>query len=329
MLSYILRRFLIAIPTLIIISIISFIIIQLPPGDFVDAYISERLMIDGSINDVDALRASIQAELNISDSMVVNYFKWISGFPQGDFGYSFQHQKPVDELIWGKLGLTFLITFITLIFTLVTAFFTGILSALRPYTLFDYVVSFLGFLGLAVPNFLLALLLMYLSLNWFGTPFSGLFSPEYINAPWSMDKVIDAMKHMWIPVIVVGTAGTASQIRIMRATMMDELHKPYVDTALSKGLPMHKVILKYPVRHAVTPLASTIGWMLPELVSGSAIVAIVLSLPTTGPYLLEALRGQDMYLAGTFLMMLAVLTIIGTLISDIILALLDPRIRLS
>ncbi|WP_022952082.1 ABC transporter permease [Leucothrix mucor] len=329
MLSYILRRFLIAIPTLIIISIISFVIIQLPPGDFVDAYISERLMIDGSINDVDALRASIQAELNISDSMTVNYFKWISGFPQGDFGYSFQHQKPVHELIWSKLGLTFLITFITLIFTLVTAFFTGILSALKPYTLFDYVVSFLGFLGLAVPNFLLALLLMYLSLNWFGTPFSGLFSPEYINAPWSVDKVLDALKHMWIPVIVVGTAGTASQIRIMRATMMDELHKPYVDTALSKGLPMHRVILKYPVRHAVTPLASTIGWMLPELVSGSAIVAIVLSLPTTGPYLLEALRGQDMYLAGTFLMMLAVLTIIGTLLSDIILALLDPRIRLS
>lgn len=329
MLSYILRRALLAIPTLIIISIVSFFIIQLPPGDFVDAYVSERLIIDGSINDVEALRASIQAELNISDSIVVNYFNWVSGFPKGDFGYSFQHQKPVHELIWGKLGLTFLITFLTLIFTLTVAFFTGILTALKPYTLFDYVVSFFGFLGLAVPNFLLALLLMYLSLKWFGSPFSGLFSPEYLNAPWSMDKLFDALKHMWIPVIVVGTAGTASQIRIMRATMMDELHKPYVDTALSKGLPMHKVILKYPVRHAVTPLASTIGWLLPELVSGSAIVAIVLSLPTTGPYLLEALRSQDMYLAGTFLMMLAVLTIIGTLISDIILALLDPRIRFS
>lgn len=329
MLSYILRRCLISIPTLILISIISFILIQLPPGDFVDAYISERLVIDGSISDVEALRASIQAELDISDSMAVNYFKWISGFPHGDFGYSFQHQKPVDELIWGKLGLTFLITFITLIFTLTSAFFIGILTALKPYTFFDYVVSFFGFLGLAVPNFLLALLLMYLSLQWFGTPFSGLFSPEYINAPWSMGKLLDVMKHIWIPIIVVGTAGTASQIRIMRATMMDELHKPYVDTARSKGLPQYKVILKYPVRHAVTPLASTIGWMLPELVSGSAIVAIVLSLPTTGPFLLEALRGQDMYLAGTFLMMLAVLTIVGTLVSDIILALLDPRIRLS
>ncbi len=329
MLFYIFRRALISIPTLILISIISFILIQLPPGDFVDAYISERLIIDGSISDVEALRASIQAELDISDSMVVNYFKWISGFPHGDFGYSFQHQKPVDELIWGKLGLTFLITFITLIFTLTSAFFIGILTALKPYTFFDYIVSFFGFLGLAVPNFLLALLLMYLSLKWFGTPFSGLFSPEYINAPWSMGKLLDVLKHIWIPIIVVGTAGTASQIRIMRATMMDELHKPYVDTARSKGLPQYKVILKYPVRHAVTPLASTIGWMLPELVSGSAIVAIVLSLPTTGPFLLEALRGQDMYLAGTFLMMLAVLTIIGTLLSDIILALLDPRIRLS
>ncbi|TEW51243.1 ABC transporter permease [Psychromonas algicola] len=329
MLQYILRRCLISIPTLIIISIVSFILIQLPPGDFVDAYISERLIVDGSINDVDALRASIQAELGISDSMIVNYFNWISGFPKGDFGYSFQHQKPVSDLIWGKLGLTFLITFVTLVFTLITAFITGIISAMKPYTLFDYIVSFFGFLGLAVPNFLLALLLMYLSLDWFGTPFSGLFSPEYLNAPWSMDKLWDALSHIWIPVIVVGTAGTASQIRIMRATMMDELHKPYVDTARSKGLPTYKVILKYPVRHAVTPLASTIGWQLPELVSGSAIVAIVLSLPTTGPYLLQALQGQDMYLAGTFLMMLAVLTIIGTLLSDIILALLDPRIRLS
>lgn len=329
MFSYILRRFLISIPTLIIISIVSFVIIQIPPGDFVDAYISERLVIDGSINDVDALRASIQAELGISDNMFVNYFKWVSGFPHGDFGYSFQHQKPVQDLIWGKLGLTFLITFITLIFTLLTAFVTGIFTSLKPYTMFDYVVSFFGFLGLAIPNFLLALLLMYLSLSWFGSPFSGLFSPEYLNAPWDMDKFLDAMKHIWIPVIVVGTAGTASKIRIMRATMMDELHKPYVDTARSKGLPAYKVILKYPVRHAVNPLASTIGWMLPELVSGSAIVAIVLSLPTTGPYLLEALRSQDMYLAGTFLMMLAVLTIIGTLISDILIALLDPRIRLA
>ncbi|WP_435236870.1 ABC transporter permease [Psychromonas sp. PT13] len=210
MLQYILRRFLVSIPTLIIISIVSFILIQLPPGDFVDAYISERMIIDGSITDVDALRASIQAELGISDSMIVNYFQWISGFPHGDFGYSFQHQKPVSDLIWGKLGLTFLITFVTLIFTLVTTFFTGIISAMRPYTVFDYVVSFFGFLGLAVPNFLLALLLMYFSLEWFGQPFSGLFSPEYINAAWDMDKLYDALSHIWIPVIVVGTAGTAS-----------------------------------------------------------------------------------------------------------------------
>lgn len=329
MLSYIIRRFLISIPTLFIISVISFVIIQMPPGDFVDAYIAERLAVDGSISDVEALRSSIQAELGISDSMVVNYFQWVGGFVHGDFGYSFQHQKPVDDLIWGKLGLTLLITSITLVFTLVTAFFTGIYSALRPYTVFDYFVSFLGFLGLAIPNFLLALLIMYFSLRWFGSPLTGLFSAEYINAPWDYNKVIDALKHIWVPVIVVGTAHTASKIRIMRATMMDELHQPYVDTARSKGLPAYKVIFKYPVRHAVNPLVSTIGWMLPELVSGSAIVAIVLSLPTTGPFLLEALRSQDMYLAGTFLMMLAVLTIIGTLISDILLALLDPRIRLN
>lgn len=301
----------------------------MPPGDFVDAYIAERLANDGSISDVGALRTSIQAELGISDSIFVNYFQWVSGFVRGDFGYSFQHQKPVSDLIWGKLGLTLLITTLTLVFTLVTAFFTGVYSAMKPYTVFDYVVSFFGFLGLAIPNFLLALLIMYFSLKWFGSPLSGLFSQEYINAPWDMNRLIDALKHIWVPVLVVGTSHTASKIRIMRATMMDELHQPYVDTARSKGLPAYKVIFKYPVRHAVNPLVSTIGWMLPELVSGSAIVAIVLSLPTTGPFLLEALRSQDMYLAGTFLMLLAVLTIVGTLISDILLALLDPRIRLT
>ena len=258
----------------------------------------------------------------------VQYLKWISNIiTKGDFGQSFAWRTPVENLIWGRLGLTVLISVATLIFTWIIAFPVGIYSAVNKYSLGDYIATFFGFLGLAIPNFLLALVLMYIAFKYFNQSVGGLFSPEYVEAPWSFEKVLDLMSHLWIPMIILGTAGAASLIRIMRANLLDELGKPYVRTARAKGLPEWKVILKYPVRVALNPFVSTAGWLLPTLVSGSIIVATVLSLPTTGPMLLSALTTQDMYLAGAFILLLSILTMVGTLVSDILLAALDPRIR--
>jgi peptide/nickel transport system permease protein len=231
--------------------------------------------------------------------------------------------------MWGRLGLTFTMSLATLLLTWLVAFPVGILSAVRQYSIGDYVSTIIGYVGLATPNFLLALILMYIAFRYFNQSVGGLFSPDYADAPWGWAKIWDLLKHLWIPVVIIGTAGTAGLIRIMRANLLDELHKPYVTTARAKGMSEWRLILKYPVRVALNPFVSTVGWTLPVLVSGSAVVSIVLALPTTGPLLLRALMSQDMYLAGSFIMLLSTLTIIGTLVSDILLAWLDPRIRLT
>ncbi|MCD6083542.1 ABC transporter permease [Candidatus Aerophobetes bacterium] len=325
MLVYIARRILYMIPTLIIISVISFIIIQLPPGDYLTSYIAQLSETGESVDE--AVIASLKKRYGLDQPMYIQYFMWINGVLHGDFGQSFEWNKPVSELIWERLALTVTVSLFSLIFTYVVAIPIGIYSATHQYSIGDYFFTFVGFLGLATPNFLLALVLMFLFYKYFGLSVGGLFSPEFVEAPWSWAKVIDMMNHMWIPVIVIGTAGTCGLIRVMRGCLLDELRKQYVVTARAKGVGERKLLFKYPVRVAVNPIISTIGWTLPSIVSGATITAIVLSLPTTGPLLLRALMSQDMYLAGSFILLLATLTVIGTLISDILLAWLDPRIR--
>ena len=328
MLQFILRRILYMIPTLVIISILSFIIIQLPPGDYLTSVVV-TMRASGEELDQATLDA-LEQRYGLSKPIHVQYWKWISGILlRGDFGQSFEWNQPVSELMWGRLALTFTMSLATLLFTWVVAFPVGIFSAVRQYSVPDYISTIVGYVGLATPNFLLALILMYVAFKFFNQSVGGLFSPDYADAPWSWAKVWDLLKHLWIPVVIIGTAGTAGLIRIMRANLLDELHKPYVTTARAKGMSEWRLILKYPVRMALNPFVSTVGWTLPVLVSGSAVVSIVLALPTTGPLLLRALMSQDMYLAGSFIMLLSVLTIIGTLVSDILLAWLDPRIRLT
>jgi peptide/nickel transport system permease protein len=326
MLRYIARRVLLMIPTIIAISIVSFAIIQLPPGDFLSSLVANK-EAQGEIID-DAFIASLRERYGLGQPFYIQYWKWVSGIVlRGDFGQSFEWNQPVAALIWDRLAFTLLLSVSTLIFTWLIAFTIGIYSAVRKYSIGDYVASFFGFLGLAVPDFLLALVLMYVAFRYFGRSVGGLFSAEYLDAPWSLAKVGNLLSNLWIPIVIVGTSGTAGLIRIMRANLLDELRKPYVVAARARGLSERKLLLKYPVRMALNPFVSTLGWTLPALVSGEAIVAVVLSLPTTGPLLLRALTSQDMYLAGSFILLLSVLTIIGTLISDIALAWLDPRIR--
>lgn len=326
MAQFIIRRILIMIPTVFVTSMVAFIIIQLPPGDYLTSYIA-NLSASGEQVEEHVIEA-LNERFGLDQPIYIQYVKWISNIiTKGDFGQSFAWRTPVENLIWGRLGLTVLISVATLIFTWIIAFPVGIYSAVNKYSLGDYIATFFGFLGLAVPNFLLALVLMYIAFKYFNQSVGGLFSPEYVDAPWNIEKILDLMGHLWIPMLILGTAGAASLIRIMRANLLDELGKPYVRTARAKGLPEWKVILKYPVRVALNPFVSTAGWLLPTLVSGSIIVATVLSLPTTGPMLLSALTTQDMYLAGAFILLLSILTMIGTLVSDVLLAALDPRIR--
>jgi peptide/nickel transport system permease protein len=326
MLRYVIKRILYMIPTLFGISLIAFMIIQLPPGDYITSMIAS--MQDSAAN-VDQRQIDRLREIyGFNDPIWVQYFKWIGGILlRGDFGYSFDWNRPVADLIWERMGSTLAISIAALLFVWSVALPIGIYSAVRRHSVGDYVFTFIGFIGLAVPNFILALTLMYLSYRYFGQSVGGLFSPEYIEAPWSWDKFVDLMQHVWIPIVVIGTSGTAALIRVLRANLTDELHKPYVITAKAKGLPEYKVVLKYPVRIALNPFVSAIGWVLPELVSGVTITAIVLNLPTAGPLLLRALVSQDMYLAGSFILLMGVLTLIGMLVSDLLLALLDPRIR--
>jgi peptide/nickel transport system permease protein len=325
MLSFILHRLLIMIPTLLLISVLSFIIIELPPGDFLTTYIA-NLQQSGDSADHAAIEA-MRVRYGLDKPMHYRYWKWISGVVRGDFGQSFAMNKPVGELIWERLGLTVVIALVTLVFTWIIAIPIGIYSATHQYKFLDYFFTFLGFIGMATPPFLLALVLMYFSYRWFGTGVGGLFSDAFLEAPWTWAKAVDMFKHLWVPVVVLAVEGTAGLIRMVRANLLDQLEMPYVVTARAKGLSEWRLLLKYPVRIAINPIVSTIGWMLPTLVSGSVIVSIVLSLPTAGPLLLNALMDQDMYLAGSFVMLLSFLTVIGTLISDILLAWVDPRIR--
>jgi peptide/nickel transport system permease protein len=327
MLRYIAYRVLLMIPTIFVISVISFIIIQLPPGDFLTSYVAGISARGESIDEatIEALRNAY----GLGQPLHVQYFKWISGVLRGDFGQSFTWRVAVSSLIWDRVWLTILVSFITLMFTWIVAFPIGVYSAVRPYSILDYIFTFIGFIGVAVPGFLLALILLVFAFAVFGTSVGGLFSPGFEEAPWSWAKFVDLLAHLWIPVIVLGLGGTASLIRIMRANLLDELHKPYVTTARLKGQDEFTLLMRYPVRAALNPFVSTLGWTLPQLVSGSTIVAVVLSLPLTGPMMLQALVSQDMYLAGSFILILSVLTVIGTLVSDILLAWLDPRIRLD
>ncbi len=312
--------------TLIVISIVTFIIIQLPPGDYLTSVVSQLEEAGQTVNQAEL--EALQTRYGLGQSIFVQYWKWISGIIfRGDFGRSFQWNKPVSELIWSRLGMTFLLSFFTLIFTWLVSLPIGIYSAVKQYSPGDYIATFLGFIGLAIPNFILALVLMYVSFKYFNQSVGGLFSAEYVDAAWSFAKMVDLLKHIWIPVIVLGTAGTAGLIRIMRANLLDELKKTYVLAARARGIKESTLLRKYPVRVALNPFISTLGWSLPTLVSGATVTAIVLSLPTTGPLLINSLKSQDMYLAGGFILMLSTLTVIGTLLSDLLLVVVDPRIR--
>jgi peptide/nickel transport system permease protein len=314
------------VPIIVAISMISFLIIELPPGDYLTMYIIQLEQSGTRISDAEIARLTRQYGLN--KPLHTRYLKWMWNIiSKGNFGRSFQHNKPVAEVIGERIVLTVVISLFSLIFVWVVALPIGIYSATHQYSLLDYVVTFLGFIGLATPNFLLALIFIYFAHAYFGLSLTGLFSSEYMTAPWSVAKVWDMFKHLWVPIIVVGMAGTAQLIRVMRGTLLDELGKPYVETARAKGLPERRLLFKYPVRIAINPMISTIGWLLPYIVSGSTIASVVLNLPTTGPMLLRSLMYQDMYLAGSFVLMLSVLTAIGTLLSDILLAWVDPRIR--
>lgn len=313
------------IPTLIVISIISFAIIQLPPGDFLSTYIAQLTEAGADVDDATIM--ALNRRYGLDRPIYVQYWYWVRGMLRGDFGQSFEWNRPVRTLIWGRLGLTLAVSLITLLFTWIVAIPIGIYSATHQYSPGDYLATFLAFIGVAIPNFLLALVLMWISFSYFGQSVGGLFSPQYIDAAWSWDKFVDMLSRIWIPVVVIGTAGTAGLMRTLRANLLDELGKPYVDTARAKGVSERRLLYKYPVRVALIPFISTVGWMLPLLISGETITAVVLNLPTTGPLLLRALQSQDMYLAGSFIMMLSFLTVIGTLISDILLAWLDPTIR--
>jgi peptide/nickel transport system permease protein len=327
MLGYILRRLLVAIGTVWAVSVISFVIIQLPPGDYVTSYIAQMAATGSIVSEQEA--ENLRQQYGLNQPMYVQYYKWIAQVVRGNFGMSMEWRRPVAEVIGDRLLLTVVVSFAALLLTWVLALPIGIYSAVRQYSLGDYLFTFVGFIGLAVPSFLLALVILYLGFTLFDANIGGLFASEYQDAPWTLAKVWDLLKHLPIPALILGLAGTAQQIRIMRANLLDELRKPYVVTARAKGLPEAKVILKYPVRVALNPFASTIGYLFPYIVSGSIIVSLVLSLPTVGPLLLKALIAQDMFLAGTIVLMLGVMTVIGTLISDIILVWIDPRIRLE
>jgi peptide/nickel transport system permease protein len=328
MLRYVIKRLIYMIPTLFGMSIIAFLIIQLPPGDYLTSMLAS--MADSGVNVDEAQIARYREIYGFDDPVWLQYWKWMSGILfRGDFGYSFEWNRPVWDLIAERMAPTLSVSIAALLFVWAVSLPIGIYSAVRRHSIGDHIFTFLGFIGLAIPNFILALTLMYVAFRFMGQTVGGLFSREYANAPWSWEKLLDLLAHAWIPIVVIGTSGTAALIRILRANLTDELNKPYVITAKAKGLPEYKVVLKYPVRIALNPFVSSIGWVLPELISGVTITAIVLNLPLVGPLLLRALTVQDMYLAGSIILLLGVLTLIGMLLSDILLAVLDPRIRFN
>jgi len=325
---YILKRILYMVPTLIVISIISFVIIQLPPGDFLTSYVAQ-LRMEGE--DVDAEEiAALKQRYGLGQPVYVQYWKWISGILfRGDWGQSMEWQKPVRDLIGERMALTIALNLFTMLFSWVVSIPVGVYSATHQYSWLDYLMTFISFVGVGTPGFLIALLVMWFAMSELGLNVGGLFSEQFINAPWSWAKVVDMLRHIWIPMLVLALGATAGLIRTTRANLLDELNKPYVETARAKGVKENNLIWKYPVRVAMNPFFSTVGWSLANLISGSQLVSIVLSLQTTGPMMLRALTSQDMYLAGSFILLLSTLTVVGTLVSDVLLALVDPRIRLS
>lgn len=327
MLLYIVKRLLILPPLLLVFSAIAFILIQAPPGDFVTSYVAE-LAASGSSMDqlqIDALRELY----GLDQPVYVQYFKWLVRILQGDLGYSLDFQKPISELIGQRLLLTVILGLSTFVFTFAVALPIGIISATRQYSFFDYFFTVFNYIGVATPTFMTALVLMWLAFSQLGITITGLFSPEFANAPWSFGRTVDLAKHIWLPMVILGLDGTARLARILRANLLDELNKPYMEMARAKGMPEWRLVLKYPVRLAINPLVSSLGWYLPLIFSGSLIVATVLNLPTIGPLLLRSLIGQDMFLAGSIVLAYFGLAVIGTLVSDILLAWLDPRIRME
>jgi peptide/nickel transport system permease protein len=326
-LSYLVKRCLLAVLTIWAVTALSFAIIRLPPGDYVTSYIAEQQAMGNVISDAEA--ANLRAQYGLDQPIYVQYVNWLGRLVRGDFGESFEWKEPVMNVIGDRIWLTVILSVAAVFFTWIIAIPIGIYSAVRQYSLGDYLFTFFGFAGVAVPGFLLALVLMYLGFKYLNMDVGGLFSQSYTNAPWSLAKAWDLAKHLPLPAIVLGLEGTAVSIRIIRANLLDELRKPYVVTARAKGLSELRVILKYPVRLAMNPFISTIGYIFPYIVSGSIIVSLVLSLPTVGPVLLQALLAQDQYLAGTIILLLGVMTVFGTLLSDFLLMLLDPRIRME
>ena len=325
MAAYLVRRFLYMITTLIFVSMIGFFIINLPAGSYIDFYISERQM-QGTSTSEGEIKA-ITKRFGLDEPLHIQYVKWITGFVQGDFGRSFEYNREVKDLIGERLLFTALISTATLLFTWAVAIPIGIYSATHQYSVGDNAATVIGLAGLSIPNFMLALILMVVAQRVFGQSVGGLFSPEYQDAPWSLGRVADLLKHLWVPILVVGTGGTASLIRMMRGNLLDILNMQYVQAARARGVAERTVFVKHPVRNAIHPLIMLLGMSLPGIISGSTVVAIVLSLPTTGPLYFRALRQQDMYLAVTFLMFLAMMLVIGNFIADILLVWIDPRIR--
>ena len=324
---YFLRRIVTMGLTISVISLLVFIIIQLPPGDYLTTYI-EDLKAQGEVVDPKKIEF-LRSQYGLDKPMSTQYFVWVSGMLQGDFGYSFEYNLPVSDVVGDRMWLSMILNFATVLFVYLMSFPIGVYSATHQYSWSDHGLTFIGFLGLATPNFLLALILLYFANVWFGTSIGGLMEPEFIDQPWTWAKAMSVLEHLWVPVVVIGTSGTAGMIRRLRANLLDELQKQYVVTGRAKGLSEFRLLVKYPMRMALNPFVADIGSLLPQVVSGSVIVSAVMSLPTTGPMLLSALQSQDMYLAGSFLMFLAVLTVIGMFISDVLLAMLDPRIRLD
>jgi peptide/nickel transport system permease protein len=328
MLTYIVRRVITMIPVVLLISIIVFFIIQLPPGDFISTY-AAKMSTSGEILDNATLQI-MRESYGLDQPWYIQYVKWMWGMvSKGDFGYSFSYNRPVASIIGQYMGLTLTVSLVSMLFTYVVSIPIGIYSAVKQYSFGDYLITGLGFLGMATPNFLLAIILMYLSYVYVGDPMLGLFSPQFVDKAWSIAKFADFLKHMIIPIVVIGLGSTCDLIRVMRGQMLDEMDKPYMLTARAKGLSEAKTIMKYPVRAAINPIVSTLGWSLTSIFTGSTITAIVLNLPTQGPVIYQALLSQDMYLAGTWLLFMAVCIVLGTLISDILLFWLDPRIRLQ
>ncbi len=324
---YILKRLAVVPLMLFLFSVIAFALIQAPPGDFLTSYLAELAQGGSSLDQVaiDALRA----QYGLDQPVYRQYMLWVGSLLKGDLGISLEWRRSNAELIGERLLLTLALTVFSLIFTWVVAIPIGIISATRQYSIADYIFTVLNYIGLATPNFMLALVLMWIAFDRFGLSVTGLFSPAFAQAPWSWARVGDLMSHIWLPMIILGVAGTAQIARVVRANLLDELSKPYTEMARAKGLPEWRLVLKYPTRVAIAPVVSTLGWYFPQLLSGGLVVSVVMSLPTIGPLLLRALIGQDMYLAGTIILIFCVLTVIGTLVSDILLAVLDPRIRMD